>query len=134
MCSRCPPFENVALVADNDRMYHRIGWVGDTNPITPPLTPHAEISHDHSDRWTIRDGAATWDYPDESVRISILWKAQLITPMIEAPLTSDQIAAIINSDLAAHGVEPLTSIDPTADSDWIDLAHGVYYPVTTAPE
>ncbi len=132
MRSRCPPFDNVALVADNDRMYHRIGWVGDTNPITPRLTPHAEINHDQTGRWTIRDGTATWGYPEERVRISILWKAQLITRTVAAPLISDQIAAIINSDLTQRGIEPPPSINPTADADWIDLAHSVYYPVNTA--
>ena len=134
MCSRRPPFHNVAFVADNDRMYHRIGWIGEPNPITPALTPHAEISHDRSGRWTIRDDAATWSYPHESVRISILWKAQVITPTVAAPLTTDQIAAIITTDLAERGIEPLLSSDPTADSAWIDLVHGVYYPVITAPE
>ncbi len=134
MCSRCPPFDNVALVADNDRMYHRIGWVGEPNPITPPLTPQAEISHDDSGGWTIRDGATAWGYPDGCVRISILWKAQLITPPVAAPLTSDQIAGIINFDLARHGIKPVPSSNPTVDSEWIDLAHRVYHPVTAAPE
>src|SRR5713101_161896 len=35
MLSEQPPFGNVALMADNDRMYHRIGPVGDPNAEVP---------------------------------------------------------------------------------------------------
>ena len=41
MRSEHPPFINSALVADNNRMYHRIGWIGDPasapRPFPPPL-------------------------------------------------------------------------------------------------
>ena len=50
MRSRRPPFDNVALVADNNRLYHRIGWIGDPRAATPPLTAAAIIDHDDSGR------------------------------------------------------------------------------------
>lgn len=42
MRSERPPFTNRALVADNDRMYHRIGWIGDPAPTIPTITPGAQ--------------------------------------------------------------------------------------------
>src|SRR4029077_13495870 len=45
MRSELPPFRNRALVSDNDRMYHRIGWIGDPAATIPMITPTAEIAH-----------------------------------------------------------------------------------------
>jgi hypothetical protein len=39
MRSEYPPFTNSALVADNNRMYHRIGWVGDPAAVPPSFPP-----------------------------------------------------------------------------------------------
>jgi hypothetical protein len=43
MFTESPPFGNVALMADNDRMYHRIGRVGEVDAKLPSITPAAEI-------------------------------------------------------------------------------------------
>lgn len=133
MHSRRPPYDNIALVADNDRMYHRIGWIGDPRASTPRLTPAAQIEHDGAGRWTITDaGRAVASYPDEQVRISILWKAHLLGDHVEPPLTPDRIAAIVSSALRERGIEVPTPADPTHDDDWVDLVHRIYYPQVVA--
>jgi hypothetical protein len=38
-----PPFRNVAIMADNDRMYHRIGRVGAPDAKLPQMTAAAEL-------------------------------------------------------------------------------------------
>jgi hypothetical protein len=43
MCTEGPPFRNAALMADNDRMYHRIGRVGAPDAQMPRMTSSAEI-------------------------------------------------------------------------------------------
>ena len=75
--SERPPFTNVALVADNNRMYHRIGWIGDPAAAPPALSAAAQIGHHHADGgWIISDASrAPIRYDDRDIRISILWKA-----------------------------------------------------------
>ena len=48
-----PPFRNVAIIADNDRMYHRIGRVGTPNAPLPQMTGAAELRAVGGDTWTI---------------------------------------------------------------------------------
>lgn len=128
-----PPFNNVALVADNDRMFHRIGWIGDPHASTPTLTPTAQIHHDTSGQWTVTDtGKTVCTYPDDKVRISILWKAQVLTETTTPALTSEHIVDIISRDLAIRHVEVPTSTEPTTDDAWIDVVHHTYYPTVAA--
>jgi hypothetical protein len=135
MRSRRPPFDNVALVADNDRMFHRIGWIGDPDATTPTLTPTARIFHDDTGRWRIIDhDRIVCTYPEADVRISILWKAQVITETATTPLTTARIAEVITVDLTARGIETPATSDPTTDSAWIDVVHATYYPATAALE
>lgn len=124
-----PPFDNVALVADNDRMFHRIGWIGDPHASTPTLTPTAKIHHGPVDHWTITDtGRTVCAYPDQEVRISILWKAQVLTGTVVPALTSEQIVDVITRDLATREVEVPTATEPISDDAWIDVVHRTYYP------
>lgn len=129
MHSRRPPFDNAALVADNDRMYHRIGWIGDPDAATPVLSATAVIDHVVDGQWTITDnGDSVRTYPDEQVRVSVLWKAQVDTGPVEPPLTPDEIVDVFARDLAARRVEALRPTDLTSDDAWLDLIHSVYYP------
>jgi hypothetical protein len=52
------PLSNSALVADNDRMYHRIGWVGEPAARIPTISPRAQIEHIAGTGWVSR--YATW--------------------------------------------------------------------------
>lgn len=132
MQSERPPFDNVALVADNDRMYHRIGWVGDPDAVGPAISPAATIRHLDDATWAITDADETTAiHPDEQVRISVLWKAQVAdTPSgdVAAPLTASIVVDTIAADLRSRGVDRPIPDDPLADLDWIDLVHSVYYP------
>jgi hypothetical protein len=77
MRSEWPPFTNCALVADNNRMYHRIGWIGDLAAAPPALSAAAQIGRNGDGGWTITDaGRIPVRYDDRDMRISILWKAQ----------------------------------------------------------
>jgi hypothetical protein len=138
MCSEHPPFSNVALVADNDRMYHRIGWIGDRALCPPDLSPSAEIDHLPEGGWIIIDGdRRPVRYDDKDVRISIVWKAQVqIDPVsVEAasPLTPEVILEIISSDLAARGVRVPEGVTSLSDQGWLDLVHSTYYVPVAAP-
>jgi hypothetical protein len=127
-----PPFDNVALVADNDRIYHRIGWVGDPHALTPPLTAAAEIRH--ADRgWTITDGGMVKvTYRDAHVRISVLWKAQVHRDDVAddrvGSLTPGRVVEIITGDLRARGIDSPAPDAAWQDEAWINLVHRTYYP------
>ena len=132
MASERPPFDNIALLADNDRMYHRIGWVGTPDAAPLPITASATIDHDDADRtWTICDGGApVASYPDAAVRISILWKARpALVASDPPPLRPEQITSIIHTDLIRRGIAGDHDDPDLDDSDWLRRVHDTYYPV-----
>jgi hypothetical protein len=78
MLTEQPPFRNVAIMADNDRMYHRIGRVGRPNASLPQMTAAAELRAVGGDRWAIvENGEVRATYPCNAVRLSLVWKADL---------------------------------------------------------
>ncbi len=137
MCSERPPFTNVALVADNDRMYHRIGEIGDPSLSPPELSTSAEIDHVREGGWTITDGdRPPVRYDDKDVRISIVWKARVRTDpsnQATAPLTPDVIVEIISSDLASRGVRVPEGVTSPSDQEWLDVVHPTYYVPVAVP-
>jgi hypothetical protein len=137
MRSERPPFSNVALVADNDRMYHRIGWIGDPDLSPPDLSPAAEIHHRPEGGWVITDrDRPPVRFGDKDVRISLVWKAQVqrkpASAETAAPLSPEVIFEIISSDLAARGVRVPVEGTSVTDQSWLDLVHSTYY-VPVAP-
>jgi hypothetical protein len=136
MRSEHPPFENIALVADNNLMYHRIGWIGDPAAAPPALSAAAEIRHVPEGGWIVSDtGGPSVRYEDRDIRISILWKAQVRRgDGGAAPLTPELIAEIISADLTRRGVQAPGGVPQLTDQAWLDLVHSAYYrPVAAAP-
>ncbi len=139
MRSEHPPFINSALVADNNRMYHRIGRIG--HPAAAPLvlSAAAQIAHHDDGGWIVSDtGRAPVHYDDRDIRISILWKAQ-VRPGPEsgtaAPLTPELITEIISADLTWRGVQAPGRMPSLSDQGWLDLVHSTYYiPVSAATQ
>ena len=145
MRSEHPPFINSALVADNNRMYHRIGRIGDPAAAPPALSAAAQIGHHADGGWVVSDtGTSPVRYDDRDIRISILWKAQ-VRPGPEsdaaAPLTPELITEIISADLTRRGVQTPGRVPPLSDQGWLELAdqgwlelvHSTYYvPVSAA--
>jgi hypothetical protein len=137
MRSEHPPFVNSALVADNNRMYHRIGRIGDPAAAPPAVSAAAQIDEDAHGSWIISDiGRPPAHYDDRDIRISILWKAQ-IRPGPEsgaaAPLIPELITEIITADLARRGVQPPGRVPSLSDQGWLDLVHSTYYVPVRAP-
>jgi hypothetical protein len=76
MSSEKSPFGNVAIMTDNDRIYHRIGQVGARDAKPPSITPAAEIRPNGRGSWDImEDGETRATYPSSAIRFSLLWKA-----------------------------------------------------------
>jgi hypothetical protein len=128
MLSERPPFGNVALCADTDRIYHRIGPIGDDNTELPRMSSSAEIQPDGEGNWTIlENGEVRATYPSRAIRFSILWKAD-VRDRESRPedLTLDRIMAIFIADLRHRGIDFHVPSNPLADTAWILLLQRIY--------
>jgi hypothetical protein len=129
MCQVSPPYTNTALVADNDRIYHRIGAVGPADVATREVPTSSTIIH-RVDEWDVVNGDRTIaSYGDPEVRLSILWKARvrLADDHIPDPLTPDRVLDTFGADLARREIDvalPRSCLDTT----WVDVVHRTYYP------
>jgi hypothetical protein len=137
MRSERAPLTNKALVADNDRMYHRIGWVGEPAPKIPAISPRAEIRHVARKRWVISDdGRDIKHYRDEQIRISLLWKGGVrrAGDADTAPLTPERIVEIFRFDLILGRIGSADRAPSLSDQAWLDLVHSTYYSPVTLQE
>jgi len=128
MRSEQPPFDNVALCADTDRMYHRIGPIGDHAATSPRMSAAAQIQSDGGGNWSIlENGEVRATYPSRAIRFSILWKAAIEERASNADnLTLDRIMSIFSADLRQRSLEFQLPSDPLADTAWILLLQRIY--------
>jgi hypothetical protein len=126
--SEQPPFGNVALVADNDRMYHRIGAIGDPDAELPRMSAAAHIQPDGDGCWSIlENGEVRATYPSHAIRLSVVWKAAVQDRASSIDnLTLDRIMAILTADLRHRRVDFQTPSDPSADPAWLLLLQQIY--------
>ena len=132
-----PPFSNRGLMADNERMWHRVG------PLGPPArhvaadgVPYAAtLALAEGEGWEVRDGDATlMRFAPGEVRLSVLWKAYAFADA-EAErrfesgaddLTPARVTEIFLDDLRARGEAAEPPADPAADPGWKALLERVY--------
>jgi hypothetical protein len=134
MMSEQPPFNNVALCADTDEMYHRIGPIGDSDAASPRISAAAQIQPDKDGNWSIlENGEIRATYPSRAIRFSILWKAAIGDRQANADdLTLDRIMAIFTTDLRRRCVEFQVPSDPLADTALLLLLQRAYADPTAA--
>ena len=128
MLSERAPFGNVALCADTDRVYHRIGSIGSGNEELPQISASARIQPDGKSNWIVlENGEVRATYPSNAIRFSILWKAEVRNGNsgIE-PLNLDRIMAILTADLRHRRIDSRTPSSPLADNTWILLLQRTY--------
>jgi hypothetical protein len=132
MRSEQPPFGNVALCADTDRMYHRIGPIGNGGAELPQMSASATIQPDGDSKWTIlENGEVRATYPGHAIRFSLLWKAEVRKGGSRPHgLTLDRIIEIFIGDLRHRGIDFEVPSDPLADTAWILLLQRIYAPPT----
>jgi hypothetical protein len=135
MLSEQPPFGNVALCADTDRMYHRIGPIGDGNAELPQMSASATMQPDGDANWTIlENGEVRATYPSRAIRFSVLWKAEVRDRESQPDyLTLDRIMAIFIPDLRRRGIDFHVPSDPLSDTAWILMLQRTYVNPTLIP-
>jgi hypothetical protein len=137
MLSERSPFGNVAVIADNDRMYHRIGPVGDPHASPPRISASAQIQPAGDGHWAIvENGEARATYPDRAIRLSIVWKAEVRDRQLKGDnLDVDRIMAIFTADLRRRSVDFDMPSYLLADAAWLLLLQRTYAdPVLTRGE
>lgn len=107
MMNEKPPFDNVAICADTDRTYHRIGPIGNGNAELPQMSASAKIQPDGEGNWTVlENGEVRATYPSHAIRFSVLWKAE-VRDRESRPdkLTLDRVLDVFAKDLHGRGVD-----------------------------
>ena len=134
MLSEQPPFGNVALISDNDQLYHRIAVVGDPDAELPQISAEAQIQPDGHGNWVIlENGEVRGTYADHAIRLSVLWKAEVRHGRSSTDnLTLDRLMTIFTADLRHRGIAFNGPSDPLADAPWILLLQRIY-PGPTPP-
>lgn len=135
MLTEQPPFRNVAILADNDRMYHRIGRVGTPNAPLPQMTGAAELHAVGGDTWAVlENGEVRATYPFKAVRLSLVWKADLEPEAASESLDLDRVMTIFLADLGQRRVDFRIPGDPLSDKTWIATLDNVYGTVPDAAD
>ena len=131
MRTESAPFGNVAIIADSDRMYHRIGRIGPADAVLPRISSNAEIRIDADGGWSIFDqNECRARYPEEAVRLSVVWKADVrlaASGSVEPdPLTANQILQILQRDLRKRRVPCASDVGLLWDAPWIESVYRLY--------
>jgi hypothetical protein len=123
-----PPFGNYAIMADNDRVYHRIGRVGGPDENVVSMTSAAEIRPAGGRTWEIvENGETRAMYPTSAIRFSLLWKAIRESEADSEHLGLDQVMTIFIGDLRRRGIDFSVPSDPLSDGEWMALLDRTYY-------
>lgn len=125
------PFDNTALIGENDTMFHRGDPVGSGDLEIPEgLSLSCELGPSREDpqRWEIRDGDRTLArYRRADVRFALSWSAEVFEDEAAAAradagqdaLDRERVIEILREDLARRGVPHDAPCDPFADAVWI---------------
>jgi hypothetical protein len=131
-----PPFDNTAIVGDNDFMFHRVEQVGgDGEKLATGLTLES-LLHPAGDgatgagdeEWVITDdGAERYALPFDKIRVSVSWKAKVFTDDEDRriadehldDITLDVVVDRFVADLTERGIPCARPDDPTRDVDFI---------------
>jgi hypothetical protein len=129
-----PPFGNIAIMADNDRVYHRIGRVGEPDAKPPGITSAAEIRPVGRGAWKIvENGETRGTFPSSAIRFSILWKAIREPEAHSEVLTLDRVMSVFVADLRRRSIDFRIPADPLSNDEWMSLLNRIYY-VRADPE
>ena len=125
------PFGNIALCVDTDRVYHRIGAIGNDDAELPQMTASAEIQPDYKGNWAVLEkGEVRAVYPSPAIRFSILWKAGVRNGELRSNnLTLDRVIEIFTEDIRHRGIDFDVPSDPLAETPWILLLQRIYAPL-----
>jgi hypothetical protein len=130
------PFGNVALVGDNDLMFHRVRAIGDPGRYAAAEAYGGGSAVDRRDgAWVVtEDGTERARYPDREMRVSILWRG-LVFPdgtaehAFDAHLDDLDDSKIVDrflEDLDTRGTHIGRPTDIVHDPAWVETLNATY--------
>jgi hypothetical protein len=128
------PYDNIAVVADNERTYHGVAPVGQEAPLIKGLTLSTQL-HRVDGGWEMREG----DDPlhtatDDEVRITVSWKGEVFADEADRQRTldhsddidMDHVVSTFVADMRARGVDVAVPDDPHHDEAWVAAISSTY--------
>ncbi len=136
--STAHPFDNTAIVGENDSMFHRGDPVGAGDREIPPgLSVRSTLGPDPArpDRWQVREGERVLaEYARDEVRFALSWSAQVFRDAAQERVAREHaddldLETVIGGflgDLERRGTPVERPHDPLHDPDWIALLGRTY--------
>jgi hypothetical protein len=128
------PYDNIAVVADNERTYHGVAPVGVEAPVIHGLTVDSML-HRVDGGWEVRNGDEPLHRADDGdVRITVSWKAEIYADEADRRRVEDHsddidLAYVVDTlvaDMRARGVEVDVPVDPHHDEAWVAAVSATY--------
>jgi hypothetical protein len=129
------PFDNVAVVADNEATFHGVAPLGRRgDPLPMHLTHESRLVRGDRGWDVVHDGSAVQHYADDAVRITMSWKADVFADIRAAELadsgddalTLDAVVERFAADLRERGHGSRRPSEPLRDREWIGLLAATY--------
>jgi hypothetical protein len=130
------PYDNVAVLADNESTFHGVAALGVPGASMPPGLQRDSRLVRGSAGWDVLDaeGGAQAHFEDSQVRITVSWKADVFANADDArahdcgedPLTLAAVVDALQRDLARRGIEAGEPSDPLTDQEWIATLAATY--------
>jgi hypothetical protein len=130
-----PPFDNVAVVADNESTYHGVAPVGPTDARMPMnLTRDSRLVRGDGGWDVTQDGEVVTHYDDPMARITVSWKADVFADAAAAEsfdsgvdhLDLGTVVAMLTADIRSRGIDVAEPVDAVHDRDWIAVLAATY--------
>jgi len=124
-----PPYSNTSVLADNEYMYHRVGQMGEDQDYLAGGISSEALLHREANGWNIKhDGQSIRYFPNDQIRVSILWKAYCFKDQRAADLFSDPecnltpqaVVDIFCEDLKKKGIAFSEPTDLQLDVKWMN--------------
>jgi hypothetical protein len=130
------PFGNVALVGDNDYMFHRVRGFGDAarHGDVSRYSPAATIGF-ADDSWiVVDDGSERARYASTETRISLLWRgvafedahAERVFDEHRDDLDADTLVDVFRRDLTDRGIRCGRPSNHLEDPAWVEVLNDTY--------
>jgi len=129
------PYENVAVVADNERTYHGVAPVGQGREGLIDGLTRDSLLHRVDGGWEMRNGDdAIHRATDADVRITVSWKGEVFADDEERArvrghqddLDLDQVVDVLVTDLRRRGIDVERPDDPHHDEGWVTTVTDAY--------
>jgi hypothetical protein len=123
-----PPFDNVAVVADNESTFHGVAPVGPSDARMPMgLTRESRLVRGDGGWDVTHDGDVVTHYDDATARITVSWKADVFADADAAGefdssadvLDLDTVMTMLTADMRSCGIEVADPAGDVHDRDWV---------------